>query len=397
MPTHHRVSQVLTTVAFFSCLQLAIQTQAQTQAQPQTEAAPRATTPRPTPIRSPEITPDRHVIFRLRAPAASSVVLTGEFMTGSKPFEKDPTGLWTVTVGPLEPEIYNYNFTIDGIRITDPHNPDLKTGTIASTTQSILNVPGDDPALYDIQPVPHGEIHTLLYDSKSLGFTRRANIYTPPGYNPAANTRYPVLYLFHGANSEETAWVRFGHINLILDNLLAARKIKPFLVVMPYDYPSPLGAEPPIPANGGYSEIATAFSRDLISDLIPFVQSRFRTYTDRDHRAIAGLSMGGIEALQIGLNHIDLFSYIGGFSPALRPVDIPTTFATLTTNPQTTNPQIHLLWFACGSDDGFYPASITFSKFLDDAQVKHTFQKSTGAHTWINWRQYLITFAPQLF
>ncbi len=349
------------------------------------------------PSQSPEITPDRHVIFRLRAPQASSVILTGEFMSGSKPFEKDSTGLWTVTVGPLEPEIYNYNFTIDGIRTTDPHNAALKTGTIASTTQSILRIPGDHPALYDLQPVPHGELHTLLYNSTTLGFTRRAVVYTPPGYDPSAKTRYPVLYLFHGANSEETAWPRFGHVNLILDNLLAAGKIKPFLVVMPYDYPSPLDADPPIPPNGGFSEIATTFSRDLITDLIPFIQSRFRTYTDRDHRAIAGLSMGGVEALQIGSSHLDLFSYIGGFSPALRLPDIPTTFTPLTTDPKAANQKLHLLWFACGSEDGFYSASTTLTKLLTDSQIQHTFRKSTGAHTWINWRQYFIEFTPQLF
>jgi len=356
--------------------------------------------PRPSafarPVRSPEISPDRHVTFRLRVPDVTSVTLSGEFMRGTQPFVKDPDGVWSVTVGPLAPEIYAYNFTIDGIKTIDPGNYEVKTGSTASTIGSILEVPGDHPAIYDAQPVPHGEIRTDWYDSKSLNSIRRVTIYTPPGYDSSGKTKYPVLYLFHGANADETAWTRLGHVNLILDNLLAAGKMKPFIAVMPFGYPSP----PSVPSatqSRGFSSVTEDFSKDLLGDVIPYVQAHYRVYTDRDHRAIAGLSMGGIESLQIGLNHIDQFSYVGGFSAAVSPADFPKTFAGVAADPKGANRQLHLLWIGCGSDDGLFGASNSFSKFLDDSQIKHTFFKIPGAHTWIVWRQFLSEFAPQLF
>lgn len=355
----------------------------------------------PAQVRSPEIGPDRRVTFRLRAPAAKEVSVSGEFMRGGKSLQKDEDGLWTVVVGPLEPEIYNYNFTVDGVRTIDPGNPEVKTGSTASTIGSVLEVRGETPAFYEVHPVPHGEIHTLWYDSKSLKYTRRLTVYTPPGYDPAARTRYPVLYLFHGANADETAWTRLGRVNLILDNLLAAGKIKPFLVVMPFGYPAPPGTGASgagaSGAGGGFSQIATLFGRDLTEDVIPLVESRYRAYTDRDHRAIAGLSMGGLESLEIGLNHIDLFSFVGGFSAAVNPAAFPQTFASLTANPQEANQKLHLLWFGCGTDDSLFAASENFDKFLTSAKVKHVFKQSEGAHTWMVWRRYLNEFAPLIF
>jgi enterochelin esterase-like enzyme len=348
------------------------------------------------PVRSPEISPDRHVTFRLRAPEVASAVLSGEFMKGTQSFVKDADGLWSVTIGPLAPEIYAYNFTIDGIKTIDPGNFDVKTGSTASTIESILKVPGDQPAFYDAQPVPHGEIRTDWYGSKSLNSIRRMTIYTPPGYDSSGKTRYPVLYLFHGANADETAWTRLGHVNLILDNLLASGKMKPFIAVMPFGYPSP-PSEPATGQSRGFSSVTDGFSKDLLGEVIPYVQAHYRVYTDRDHRAIAGLSMGGIESLQIGLNHLDQFSYVGGFSAAISPATFSKDFAPLAADPNAANRELHLLWIGCGTDDGLFGASNSFSRFLDDSQVKHTFYKIPGAHTWIVWRQFLEEFAPQLF
>jgi len=348
------------------------------------------------PVRSPEISADRHVTFRLRAPESASVVLSGEFMRGTQPLVKDADGVWSVTVGPLAPEIYAYNFTIDGIKTIDPGNFEVKTGSTAGTIQSILEVPGDQPVFYDAQRVPHGEIHTDWYDSKSLGSIRRVTVYTPPGYDASGKTKYPVLYLFHGANADETAWTRLGHVNLILDNLLAAGKMKPFIAVMPFGYPSP----PSLPSTGafrGFSQTTEDFGKDLLGDVIPYVQGHYRVYTDRDHRAIAGLSMGGVESLEIGLNHLDQFSYVAGFSAAVTPAEFPKSFGALAADPKAANRNLHLLWIGCGTDDGLFGASNSFSKFLDDSQVKHTFFKIPGAHTWIVWRQFLQEFAPQLF
>ena len=345
------------------------------------------------PIHSPEVAPDRTVTFRMRAPLASEVTLSGEFLRGSKPLVKGSDGVWSVTIGPLDPEIYNYNFTIDGVKTIDPANAAVKSGSTPSTISSILTVHGDAPAFYDPQPVPHGEIRTHWYESKSLKAVRRLTVYTPPGYDRSSGARYPVLYLFHGANADETAWTRLGHVNLILDNLLAAGKAKPFLVVMPFGYGIPPGAPPP---PGGGSNTAL-FARDLLEDVIPFIDATYRTYSDREHRAIAGLSMGGGESLEIGLNHLDLFSYVGGFSAAVRPADFGKTFAGLVANPAAANRQLHLLWIGCGSEDSLFGAAQSFAKLLDDAKIAHTFRQSSGAHTWMVWRRYLNEFAPLLF
>jgi enterochelin esterase family protein len=348
------------------------------------------------PVRSPEVAADRHVTFRLRAPDATSVAVSGEFMKGTAALVKDADGVWSAKVGPVAPEIYAYNFTIDGVKTIDPGNYEVKFGSTAGTIQSLLDVPGDGPRFFDAQQVPHGEIRTDWYDSKSLGSIRRVTIYTPPGYDASGKTKYPVLYLFHGANADETAWTRLGHVNLILDNLLAARKMKPFVVVMPFGYPSEAAAQGGS-GGRGFAGITEDFSKDLRGDVIPFVESHYRVAADRDHRAIAGLSMGGVESLEIGLNHLELFSYVGGFSAAVSPAEFPKSMAGLVADPKAANAQLHLLWIGCGTDDGLFPASTSFSKFLDDAQVKHEFYKIPGAHTWIVWRQFLREFAPQLF
>jgi enterochelin esterase-like enzyme len=344
----------------------------------------------PPALHSPEIAADRSVTFRVRAPKATEIILTGEFMRGNKPLQKSGDGVWSVTVGPLEPEIYNYNFTIDGVKTIDPNNPEVKSGSTPSTISSILEIRGAHPAFYDAQNVPHGEIHTIWYESKSLKTIRRMTIYTPPGYD-RGNTRYPALYLFHGANADETAWTRLGRVNLILDNLLAAGKSKPFVVVMPFGY----GVPPGSPSAPG--ENTTQFGRDLMEDVIPFVDSHYRVYNDRAQRAIAGLSMGGGESLEIGLSHLELFSYVGGFSAALRPAEFQKTYGRLTSDPQAANRKLKLLWIGCGTDDTLFPAAESFSKFLDAGKVKHVLKQSEGAHTWMVWRRYLYEFAPQLF
>jgi enterochelin esterase family protein len=259
------------------------------------------TAQQPARIVSPEVAADRRVTFRLLAPQAREILLTGEFMPGSKPFDKDTNGLWTLTLGPLEPEIYHYNVTIDGVRTIDPNNPDVKTGSTPSTISSILEVRGNQPAFYDAQTAEHGDVRSLRYKSQSLGTERRLTVYLPPEYERDSQARYPVLYLLHGANADETAWHRLGRVNLILDNLRASGRAKPFIVVMPFGY----GVPPNLPAQPG--ENTAKFGRDLIDDVIPLIESRFRAIADRDHRALVGLSMGGGEALTIGLNHLELF------------------------------------------------------------------------------------------
>jgi enterochelin esterase-like enzyme len=346
------------------------------------------------PVKSPEVGPDRRVTFRLRAPEVHSVSIAGEFVKGSKSLVKDESGVWSFTTEPLPPEIYGYNFTIDGVKTIDPGNADVKTGSTAGTIQSLLQVPGDTAAFYDAKAVPHGEIRSEWYHSRSLHTIRRMTIYTPPGFDASGRTRYSVLYLLHGANADETAWTRLGHVNLILDNLLADGKIKPFLVVMPFGYGAPPGTEP---FNGSFDGIAESFSKDLLGDVILFVESRFPVIKDRDHRALAGLSMGGDESLVIGLNHLELFSYVAGLSAAIRPADFPKNFGPLAADAQATNAKLRLLWIGVGKDDNLFGATDSFSKFLDQSKVKYTYKTIPGAHTWIVWRQFLQEIAPQLF
>jgi enterochelin esterase family protein len=338
---------------------------------------------------SPEVLADHRVTFRLQAPQAREVILTGEFLDGRKNLEQGADGVWTVTVGPIDPETYHYNFTIDGVRTIDPLNPNLKTGSTASTISSVLDIPGDATTFYRGQNVPHGDVHTHWYQSKSLNSLRRLTVYTPPGYD-ASTARLPVLYLFHGANADESAWIRLGRANLILDNLMAAGKIKPFIVVMPFGY----GVDP----NGGpQGENTARFARDLIEDVIPYTQERYRTSTDRTQRAIVGLSMGGGEALTIGLNHLDLFSYVGGFSAAIgQSAGFSKTFAGLVGDPDA-NKKLRLLWVGCGTEDSLFAPNKSFSDFLTANKVKHTFKQSGGAHTWMVWRRYLSEVSPLLF
>ena len=288
------------------------------------------------PLVSPDILPDGRVTFRLNAPKSDEVILTGEFLDGPRSFAKEADGHLERDGRPVTPEIYHYNFTIDGVRTIDPANPQLKTGSTPSTITSVLEIKHPSPAFYDAQPVPHGEIRTHWYQSKSLGTVRRLTVYTPPGYDKSQSERFPVLYLFHGANADENAWYRLGRANLILDNLIAARTIKPFIVVMPFGYG--------VPPDGPQAENTAKFRKDLIEDVIPFVDDSYRTVADRDKRAIVGLSMGGGQALNIGLNNIDRFSYVGGFSAALgNAASFPKTYANLTANAGQVNRKLKLL------------------------------------------------------
>jgi enterochelin esterase-like enzyme len=344
---------------------------------------------------SPEVHPDRRVTFRLLAPKAVEVKLSGEFMSGEKMLDKDAKGLWSVTVGPLEPEIYNYNLIVDGVVNIDPGNPNVKLASNPNTMGSVVEVPGASPAFYDGQATPHGAVQMRWYRSKSIEALRRVLVYTPPDYESGKPARYPVLYLLHGANGDETVWTILGHANLIVDNLLASGQAAPFIMVMPYGYGVPAGK---LPRSGGdAAQTSARFTQDLLTDIIPFVQSQYRVYTDRDHRAIAGLSMGGGQALTIGLGHPELFSQVAGFSAALRAADFGKTFASTVANPQETNKTLRLLWFACGKQDSLFAPNQGFDAFLKERQIAHTFRPSEGAHTWINWRQYLNEVAPLLF
>ena len=247
----------------------------------------------PPPV-SPEILSDRRVVFRLVASKVNEVTITGEFTATPLVMKKDERGEWSVTTAPIAPEEYYYNFLIDGVRTLDPSNPQIKMGSTPSTIQSVLHIPGEETAFFEPQAGPHGVVHECLYPSKSLDGIRRALVYTPPDYNQSSSKRYAVLYLLHGANGDENVWLRQGRANVILDNLLAAGKTSPFIVVMPFGYGESPMTRAPAGSNGsrtGMSRNTELFGRDLLEDLIPYVESAFRVHTDKTHRSLAGLLM----------------------------------------------------------------------------------------------------------
>jgi enterochelin esterase-like enzyme len=355
-----------------------------------------------TSLTSPEVTSDRRVTFRLRAPDAKTVIASGDFGSDAE-MKKEHDGVWSVTIGPLDPEMYVYYFTVDGVRLTDPSNPQVKIGYVTSTTTSLLTVPGDGPAFYDVQDVPHGEIRTLLYKSRSNGVTRELTVYVPPGYDRARDRRYPVLYLLHGFANDHHSWHRYGRANDILDNLLAERKIEPFLVVMPLGYGGAHvnGDGTGIAASADVRGDAALYERDLLEDIVPMIDRNYRTIADRKHRAIVGFSMGGGQAGRFGLRHLETFSRVGimsaGMAGGTPGGSDAGPLAALAANSAKANKLIDLLWIACGKEDAALKGAKTLHQALEQAGIEHTFLETEGAHHWRVWRRYLRDLAPLLF
>ncbi len=354
-------------------------------------AAVLAQTPQTETVTSPEVQPDRRVTFRVRAPQASEVSFFGDWMPAGtqEKMTKDDRGVWSVTLGPIPPGIYIYTFTIDGLTIADPINPRIKLRS--RTSASLLEVPAEAPALWEPRNVPHGSVEINWQRSKVInGETREIWVYTPPGYEKG-RSRYPVLYLFHGSNDIAGGWTLAGRANLILDNLLAEKKLTPMIVVMPYGHAVPFGS--PREAQAGNTAL---YEEYILKDVIPLIESKYRVAPGRRNRAIAGLSMGGGQALSIGFSHLDLFSAVGAFSAAV-PADFEARFQAVLADSKATNERLNLLWIGCGKQDSLFGRSQKLSESLTAKGIRHTFRDTEGAHTYTVWRQYLGEFAPLLF
>ncbi|OHB78363.1 MAG: hypothetical protein A2Z25_11230 [Planctomycetes bacterium RBG_16_55_9] len=335
---------------------------------------------------SPEVQADRRVTFRLLAPDAKSVGVSVQFEQGIQPMSKADNGLWQATVGPAQPDIYEYDLVVDGLHIVDPANSWLKVWLARS--RNLVQVPGEKPMCYEEQPVPHGTVHFHMYPSKSLGVTRNLYVYTPPGYETNREAKYPVLYLFHGFGDSADAWTVIGRANLIADNLLAANKARPLIIVMPYGHtPS---APPVMRSIGNYS----SFERDLTEDVIPYVQTNYRASTDQKDRAIAGLSMGGGQSLTIGLGHLELFGWVGAFSSAVPEGE---NLDKLLAKPELINDKLKLLWIGCGKSDFLFERNQQFLDRLKSDKINHVAHITEGAHEWRLWRLYLNEIVPLLF
>ena len=376
---------------------------------------------------SPDVQGDRRVTFRILAPNAQKVELRspgdipGIGGRGGTPlqFTKNAEGVWEATTSAIPAGAYRYTFVVDGVTVADSRNP--ATSQTNTTVYSLAVVPGSD--VFDTKNVPHGAVASVYYNSTTLGGIRRMHVYTPPGYE-AGRDKYPVFYLLHGAGDVDDSWSSVGRAGFILDNLIASGKAKPMIVVMPAGHvngaggalgaPKPATAAPVIPAVGQVDP----FVNDFVNDLMPYVEKNYRVLTDRQSRAIAGLSMGGSQTLNIAIPHLEKFAYIGVFSSGIlggggrgrgaapgtaAPAPAPPfgeawEKANLAALDNAAGKRgLRLFWFSTGKDDGL----ITTSRNTVDLLKKHGFSpvflESEGAHTWLNWRDYLAAFAPQLF
>jgi enterochelin esterase-like enzyme len=412
---------------------------------------------RPQRPRSPEIAADGTVTFRLSAPKATEVLVhnsSGGWAVwpegGDVPMKKDDQGLWSVTIGPLKPEYYTYSFTVDGIAALDPSNS--ATSRDGAAYSSALRMTGDRTANYQIKDVPHGLLTQVWYPSPTLNLTRRLYIYTPPGYDPAGTARYPVFYLLHGGGGDEDAWTTLGRAPQILDNLIAAGKTKPMIVVMTNGNANQRASQDVLPApqgggmggpggpggagvpggQGGQAaqqDPAAAvaqwarFQNSLVNDVIPYVDKNYRTRTDRENRAIAGLSMGGGQTFYIAFNHIDLFTYVGVFSagwptipgisvpipaPAnaadlrgpdiTRSIDPEKMFALMPQLNLSANSKLHLLYMHIGLEDGLITSHNLVKAQLKAKGINAVSIETHGyGHEWPFWRVALEDYAPRLF
>ncbi len=360
----------------------------------------------------PQVDGAGRVQIRVKAPDATKVRLN--FWSGPKvDMEKQQDGFWTVTTAPLVPGFHYYTVIVDGAEVSDPNTHAFFGG---GKPASGVEVPEPGSTYYSIQDVPHGQVREVWYNSKVTGSWRHALVYLPPNYDTQTKERYPVLYLQHGAGEDETGWVRQGNANFILDNLIAAKSCKPMIVVMAYGYAHRAGEAPVDLFAKGFGspemlkamqDMAAAFEDDVTQALIPYIDSTFRTLPDRDHRAMAGLSMGGMQTFQITLDHLDLFSYIGGFSGAggmlvlgNRKLDPKTDYNGVFADSAAFGKKVHLLWIGVGTNEPerMRAGLQRLHASLLEANVQHIFYESPGTdHEWQTWRRDLKDFVPRLF
>jgi enterochelin esterase family protein len=391
-------------------------------AQPPAAQLPAPPTQPPRPPLSPEILADHRVTFRLAAPQATEVLLNGSWDGGRNiALTKDDAGLWSVTIGPLGAQLWGYSFSVDGVKVLDPGNAELQRD--GSRYDNLLFIAGPESDLWEFKNVPHGTVSAVWYPSPVLKQARRRMmVYTPPGYE-ASESRYPVLYLLHGGGGDEEAWITMGRAAIIMDNLIAAGKAKPFLVVMPngnatqtvsqgYGFgPTPArqtfqapppppqqaagagsGAAPPMPARppqpyeGSYPE-------SLVKDVIPFVEQSFRVVAEKNSRAIAGLSMGGGHTLSATNHNPGVFGYIGVFSSGPRRVD-PALDDQLEALKAS---GVKLYWIGAGSTDMAREGALNLSALVKKHGFNTTYREDPGAHYWFIWRAFLCDFGSQLF
>lgn len=332
------------------------------------------------------VNPDNTVTFSISAPQAKNVKISAQFAP-KQDMVKGENGVWSITLGPVAPDIYPYCFEVDGIGVMDPQCPDWFPNE--GFKNSMIDIRGEEPMDHDLQSVPHGKVDYVNYHSETLGLFGNAIIYTPPTYDKQTDRRYPVFYLISGTTDTEEVYFKVGKMNLILDNLIAQGKAKEMIIVLPYGNPAKYN-----PAETFDFTKGDQFSKDLLNDLMPYVEANYRTLNDRDSRAIGGFSRGGNQGLSFGLNNLDKFSYLCSYS-SFTSMNIPSVYD----KAKKTNKQINLFWLGCGTDDFLYGNAKEYMEFLDSKGIENIqyFTSDKMGHTWMNARHFLSQTFPLLF
>jgi enterochelin esterase family protein len=352
---------------------------------------------------SPEVSTEKKVTFRVHAPKAEAVRLSSSDIPGTGmgvEMKKGENGVWEATVGPITPGAYRYNFNVDGVAVVDPRN--ASTSESNSNTWSLVYVPGSD--ISDVKDVPHGSVAEVTYYSQTLKRFRRMHVYTPPGYEKGEG-KFPVFYLLHGAFDCDASWSTVGRAGFILDNLIADGKAKPMIVVMPAGHTGPFQFGPP--GDRSFERQMDEFGEDFAKDVKPYVEKNYRVLADRAHRAIAGLSMGGAQTLNIAFSHLDDYGYVGVFSSGIfgitgGPGGAPPNTQweeqhKATLDNSDLKKGLRLVWFGCGKEDFLLQTNTATIAMLKNHHLDVVYKETAGGHTWINWRDYLNEFAPLLF
>lgn len=347
----------------------------------------------PAPPFSPVVNADNSITFRVKAKNATSVnLIFGEWAIKPQPMAKDTAGVWSITIKPVQPDIYSYLFNIDGVQVPDMNNPAIKIGT--QIYQSIVEVPGNPPRFDEVQNVPHGTLITKRFISTSLKRTRAFTIYLPPQYYTEPGRKFPMLILRHGGGDDETSWTqRAGSADVILENLIARHKAVPMIIVMPN------GLTNSTWAGGSTPEAMKALEEEMLTEIIPMVKHTYRIAPGRMNTAITGLSMGGGQAFVMGLRNLDKFAWIGEFSAGLlSDIDfkIDETLPGIV-NAKTINPQLKLLWLGCGTDDPRYPGHLGIVDLLNKRGIHNESHGVPGGHEWKVWRVELAGFMQKIF
>ncbi len=356
-------------------------------------------------VTSPEINADKTVTFRVRAPKAITVQVTGDCIEGRTADMTEKDGVWEYTTpAPVAPEMYTYNFIIDGQRTLDMNNVAVNRDVASLTNILLVTDPGARSDLYAVHDVPHGTVSRIWYHSDSEGINRRMTVYTPAGYETSGK-RYPVFYLLHGIGGDEEAWITQGRTSQVLDNLIAQGKAQPMIVVMTNGNIAMEAA--PLETSTGYNVPTMGLPKTMegsfetaFPEIVKFIDKTYRTIPQKRSRAIAGLSMGGFHSKFISQNNPDMFNYIGLFSAAIGVTDANISpiyqdndkkLATLFSKKPA------LYWIGIGNEDFLFQNNTDYRKFLDEHHYPYTYMETGGGHIWRNWRIYLTEFVPLLF